>query len=134
MGHPLSVQQRFVALAGGPENARIAVLPMASSQSDEEAQEVVRDLEGLGARAQVVEIRPADVNSAAVAQTLEKFSGFWFSGGDQSRLSSLLVGTRALQTIEARYQAGAVVGGIGWGFGDEPVDADRQVAHAAQFR
>ncbi len=77
---PLSVQQRFVALAGGPENARIAVLPMASSQSDEEAQEVVRDLEGLGARAQVVEIRPADVNSAAVAQTLEKFSGFWFSG------------------------------------------------------
>ena len=40
---PLSVQQRFVALAGGPENARIAVLPMASSQSDEEAQEVVLD-------------------------------------------------------------------------------------------
>ena len=112
---PLSVQQRFVALAGGPENARIAVLPMASSQSDEEAQEVVRDLEGLGARAQVVEIRPTDVNSAAVAQTLEKFSGFWFSGGDQSRLSSLLVGTRALQAIEARYQAGAVVGGTSAG-------------------
>ena len=112
---PLSVQQRFVALAGGPENARIAVLPMASSQSDEEAQEVVRDLEGLGARAQVVEIRPADVNSTAVAQTLEKFSGFWFSGGDQSRLSSLLVGTRALQAIEARYQAGAVVGGTSAG-------------------
>ena len=112
---PLSVQQRFVALAGGPENARIAVLPMASSQSDEEAQEVVRDLEGLGARAQVVEIRPTDVNSTAVAQTLEKFSGFWFSGGDQSRLSSLLVGTRALQAIEARYQAGAVVGGTSAG-------------------
>ena len=112
---PLSVQQRFVALAGGPENARIAVLPMVSSQSDEEAQEVVRDLEGLGARAQVVEIRPTDVNSTAVAQTLEKFSGFWFSGGDQSRLSSLLVGTRALQAIEARYQAGAVVGGTSAG-------------------
>ena len=112
---PLSVQQRFVALAGGPENARIAVLPMASSRSDEEAQEVVRDLEGLGARAQVVEIRPADVNSAAVARTLKKFSGFWFSGGDQSRLSTLLVGTRALQTIEARYQAGAVVGGTSAG-------------------
>ena len=79
------------------------------------AQEVVRDLEGLGARAQVVEIRPTDVNSTAVAQTLEKFSGFWFSGGDQSRLSSLLVGTRALQTIEARYQAGAVVGGTSAG-------------------
>ena len=52
---------------------------------------------------------------AAVAQTLEKFTGFWFSGGDQSRLSTLLVGTRALQAIEARYQAGAVVGGTSAG-------------------
>lgn len=34
---PLQVVQRFVALAGGAEKARIAVLPMASAQGDEEA-------------------------------------------------------------------------------------------------
>lgn len=112
---PFGVQQRFVALAGGPEHARIAVLPMASSKSDEEAQGVVQDLAKLGAQAQVVEIRPTEVNSPAVAQALEKFTGFWFSGGDQSRLSTLLVGTRALQAIESRYQAGAVVGGTSAG-------------------
>ena len=48
---PVSVQQRVVALAGA-ENARIAVFPMASSKSDEEALEVARDFSRLGAFAQ----------------------------------------------------------------------------------
>eukprot|EP01030_Chromulinospumella_sphaerica_P005123 gene5123-5009_t len=111
---PVSVQKRFVALAGG-EAARIAVLPMASSKSDEEAQEVARDFTRLGAEVQIVDIRPGEANSAAVVQTLEGFTGYWFSGGDQSRLSGLLVGTRALQAVEARYLAGAVVGGTSAG-------------------
>lgn len=111
---PESVQKRFVALAGG-ENARIAVFPMASSRSDEEALEVARDFSQLGAQAEVVDIRPGEANSAAVVQQLQGFTGFWFSGGDQSRLSTLLVGTRALQTIELRYLAGAVVGGTSAG-------------------
>lgn len=111
---PVSVQQRFVALAGA-DNARIAVFPMASSKSDEETLEVARDFNRLGAFAQVVDIRPGEANSAAVVQMLEGFTGFWFSGGDQSRLSALLVGTRALQTIESRYLAGAVVGGTSAG-------------------
>ncbi len=111
---PVSVQKRFVALAGA-DKARIAVFPMASSKSDEEAQEVARDFAQLGAQAQVVDFRPGEANSAAVVQMLEGFTGFWFSGGDQSRLSNLLVGTRALQAVEARYLAGAVVGGTSAG-------------------
>ena len=46
---PASVQQRFVALAGGPGKARIAVFPMASTQFDEEAQEVMAELRKLHA-------------------------------------------------------------------------------------
>ena len=111
---PVSVQKRFVALAGA-DKARIAVFPMASSKSDEEAQEAARDFGLLGAEAQVVDFRPGEANSAAVVQMLEGFTGFWFSGGDQSRLSNLLVGTRALQAVEARYLAGAVVGGTSAG-------------------
>ena len=111
---PVGVQKRFVALAGG-EAARIAVLPMASSKSDEEAQEVARDFTRLGAEVQIVDIRPGEANSAAVVQALEGFTGYWFSGGDQSRLSGLLVGTRALQAVEARYLTGAVVGGTSAG-------------------
>ena len=37
------------------------------------------------------DIRPGEANGAAVVQMLEGFTGFWFSGGDQSRLSTLLV-------------------------------------------
>ena len=112
---PLQVVQRFVALAGGPEKARIAVLPMASAQGDEEAQEMVADFQRLGVSAQVVDIGPQDADADSTVARLEAFTGYWFSGGDQTRLSSLLVGSRALQVIETRYQNGAVVGGTSAG-------------------
>lgn len=112
---PLQVVQRFVALAGGAEKARIAVLPMASAQGDEEAQEMVADFQRLGVSAQVVDIGPQDADADSTVARLEAFTGYWFSGGDQTRLSSMLVGSRALQVIETRYQNGAVVGGTSAG-------------------
>jgi len=112
---PMTVQQRFVALAGGPGQARIAVLPMASLKSDEEAREVVDDLRRLGAEAQLVDLGPGEANSDSTARFLEGFSGYWFSGGDQSRLSGLLLGTKALASIERRYKQGSVVGGTSAG-------------------
>jgi cyanophycinase len=51
----------------------------------------------------------------ATAQLLEAFSGYWFLGGDQNRLAATLLGTRALDVIERRYQEGAVVGGTSAG-------------------
>lgn len=112
---PLSVQQRFVELAGGAANARIAIFPMASLKSDEEAKELVEDFQKLGADAQVVDTTQIDVNSQKNYQYLEKFTGYWFSGGDQSRLTALLGSSKALETIERRYQQGAVVGGTSAG-------------------
>lgn len=112
---PTSIQQRFIKLAGGPGNARIAIFPMASQKSDEEAQEIQADLQQLGANAQVVNIDRRDANSEAVAEQLGQFSGYWFSGGDQSRLAGLLVGTRALEMIDRRYREGAVIGGTSAG-------------------
>lgn len=112
---PASVQDRFVSLAGGEEKARIAIFPMASLQSDEEAREVLADFRKLGAEAQVVSIGLDDVNNASFAKQMEAFSGYWFSGGDQSRLANLLVGTKVLETIDRRYREGAVIGGTSAG-------------------
>lgn len=112
---PVGVQERFVALAGGAGAARIAVFPMASLQSDEEAREVVEDFRRLGAVADLVDVSPGAANSESTATYLEQFTGFWFSGGDQSRLSALLLGTKALESIERRYRAGSVVGGTSAG-------------------
>ena len=97
------------------KKARIAVLPMASAQGDEEAQEMVADFQRLGVSAQVVDIGPQDADADSTVARLEAFTGYWFSGGDQTRLSSMLVGSRALQVIETRYQNGAVVGGTSAG-------------------
>ena len=112
---PSSVQERFTELAGGADNAKIAVFPMASQKSDEEAAEVVRDFKQLGAEAHLVDFNRARANRESTARYLEQFTGYWFSGGDQSRLTGLLLGTKALDTIYRRYQEGAVVGGTSAG-------------------
>jgi cyanophycinase len=112
---PTVVQERFVALAGGANKAKIAVLPMASMESDEEANEVVQDFEKLGANALVIHISRNNANGESISRYLEQFTGYWFSGGDQSRLADLLLGTKALESMERRYKQGFVIGGTSAG-------------------
>lgn len=112
---PASILERFISLAGGMGKARLAILPMASVKSDEEAQEVMADCVKLGADAQIVNFNREDASSEATARLLEQFTGYWFSGGDQSRLANLLLGTKALETIDRRYRDGAVIGGTSAG-------------------
>ena len=112
---PDSVQNRFISLAGSAGKARIAILPMASQKTDEEAQEVMADFQRLGAEAQVINMDQREANSESIAKQLEQFSGYWFTGGDQSRLADLLVGTKVLEMIARRYREGVVVGGTSAG-------------------
>lgn len=112
---PVTVQQRFVELAGGGGLARVAVLPMASTEGDEEANEVIDDLRKLGADAELLAFAPEDMDSDAAVRRLEGYTGYWFIGGDQSRLANALRHTRVLDTLERRYMEGAVVGGTSAG-------------------
>lgn len=112
---PVAVQERFVALAGGPGKARIALFPMASTAFDEEAREVMNDFQKLNVDTHLVNIERKDAEMEATVKFLEGFSGYWFLGGDQNRLAATLLGTRALDVIERRYQEGAVVGGTSAG-------------------
>jgi len=112
---PLSVQKRFVALAGGSGKAKIAIFPMASRKFDEEAREVVNDFESLGADVFVFTFDRRKANGEALAIALSEFNGYWFLGGDQSRLADALLGTRALDVIERGFQEGKIVGGTSAG-------------------
>ena len=112
---PASVQQRFIELAGGAGNAKIAVFPMASLKSDEEANEVVADFQKLGAETHLVSFNRSRANRESTERYLEQFTGYWFSGGDQSRLAGLLLGTKALDSLYRRYREGAVIGGTSAG-------------------
>lgn len=112
---PAAVQERFIELAGGSYTARVAVFPMASTEFDEEANAVVADLARLGVEAEIVQLSSEEMNADEADERMSAFTGYWFTGGDQSRLADALRGTRALEVLERRYIEGAVIGGTSAG-------------------
>jgi cyanophycinase len=112
---PYTIQKRFVELAGGAGRARIAIFPMAKRADDEEAEEVLADFKFLGADSVIVNINREQAQSGSMDAVLTGFTGYWFLGGDQNLLAASLLGTRALRTIEYRYEQGAVIGGTSAG-------------------
>lgn len=112
---PDDVQLKFVALAGGAGKARIAVLPMANRSDDEEAREVLADFEKLGAKVQILNLSRAQAQQQKNVDLIKGFTGYWYTGGDQSELMAILEDTAVLQAIDLRFQQGAVVGGTSAG-------------------
>lgn len=112
---PEALVRHFVELAGGPGRARIAVVPMASSEAQATGDEKAEELRGLGAAVTVLNLTRAQAESAGAARQLDSVGGIWFTGGDQSLLVPVLQGTPVLEAIRARYRMGAVVGGTSAG-------------------
>jgi len=113
---PPALLARFVELAGG-RDARIAVIPMAS----EEWKKAGKDYEKRFKEAGAAEVRsfairhPASANDEQLAAELRACTGFFFGGGDQNKLTRLLLGTKALEAIRQRWREGAAVGGTSAG-------------------
>ncbi len=114
-GRGEDVMRRFVELAGGRGKAVIAVLPMASSEAAETGKEMVAELDSLGARGYVVLLGRPDADKQAAVHSLDSATGIWFTGGDQDLLTAAIGGTATQRAIQARYRAGAVVGGTSAG-------------------
>lgn len=112
---PYTIQKRFVDLAGGAGRARIAIFPMATTEYDEEAEEVLAEFTWLGAETVILNMNREQAQSRSMDATLAGFTGYWFLGGDQNILAAALLGTRALRTIEFQYEKGAVIGGTSAG-------------------
>jgi cyanophycinase len=110
------MMRRFVELAGGAENARIVVIPMASSIPDTVGMEQVQQLKELGLKDATFTLMSR--GEALAESTTARFNGVtgvFFSGGDQSRLTAILNGTPVLQKIKQLYADGAVIGGTSAG-------------------
>lgn len=112
---PHDLVVHFVALAGGPGHARIAILPMASEESVESGKEKKAELDSLGADSFVIDITREQADADSVVKLINGATGIWFPGGDQVRLVEHLQGSAALRAIHERYRAGAVVGGTSAG-------------------
>jgi cyanophycinase len=112
---PDDLVRQFVALAGGPGKARIAILPMATSDAVATGAEKKAQLDSMGADAFVVNVTRAQADDDSVVRALAAATGIWFPGGDQTPLAAALRGSGALRTIHDRYRGGAVVGGTSAG-------------------
>jgi cyanophycinase len=111
-----SVLRSFVAAAGG-DQARIAVVPTASSLGPEVIEVYQAVFTSLGA-AEVVPLRPqsrADAQDPELAAQLESVDAVFMTGGNQLKLSSFITGTTFGDAVIAAYQRGAVVGGTSAG-------------------
>ncbi len=112
---PPALVREFVTLAGGAGRARIVVFAMASAEGATSGEEKAADLRKLGAQAINVWVNHEQANTDSVAALLDSASGIWFGGGDQSRLTAALRGTKTEAAIRRRYERGAVVGGTSAG-------------------
>ena len=113
---PSSIMERFVDLAGGAGKARIAVIPMASAEPAESGAAQVEAFKKLGVRDATALLIPRERSSdEGVLGELDRVTGVFFTGGDQSRLATNVVGTLAHRKLHELYQRGAVIGGTSAG-------------------
>jgi cyanophycinase len=111
-----TVLRRFVRLAGG-RNARIVVIPSASSFPDEAVQTYNKAFGRLGAPEVVVvnpRSRPA-AGGTTLVKAMDHATGVFMTGGNQLKLSQLFVGTPLADAIGRAHERGAVVAGTSAG-------------------
>jgi len=109
------ILQRFVDLSGGPDS-HIVIVPTAS-RADETGPNYIKVFENLGV--ENVEYLPItsreDCQNQAYAESLDRATGIFLTGGNQLRLSTILGGTVIAQSIRKRNAEGVPVAGTSAG-------------------
>lgn len=111
-----TVLAAFVEAAGGAD-ARIAVVPTASSLGPEVVEVYDAVFRKLGA-AEVVGVRPENREQASspdLVARLDDATGIFMTGGNQLKLSAVVAGTPFGEAIHAAHKRGVVVGGTSAG-------------------
>ena len=113
---PVEIMEKFVDLCGG-DQANIAIIPNASGYPLEVGAEYEAEFLALGVKsARAFQISSDTLaNSDSILNQLKKFSGIFFCGGDQNRLTKIFNGTKCLNYFHAFYKKGGVLGGTSAG-------------------
>jgi cyanophycinase len=107
---------RFVDLASRFGTGRIVILPMASSVPEESAAEETEEFRKLGAKDVVTHnLTREQALRPETAALLDGAGGVFFSGGDQARLTAVLLDTPVHERLLELYGRGAVIGGTSAG-------------------
>lgn len=112
----VTILRRFVRLAGG-RKSRIVIIPTASSVPEEVVEVYSTVFSRLGAP-QIDSVDPSDraeSSDADLQALVDGATGIFLSGGNQLKLSQLIVGTPLGAAILRAYERGAVVAGTSAG-------------------
>jgi cyanophycinase len=125
-----AIFRALVRAAAGP----IAVFGTASAEPARVAALAVADIHNAGGRGVAVDITPENAartaSDPATLEVLRGCGGYWFEGGDQRRIVAAFApqgrASPVLETIRARFNAGAAVGGTSAGAAmmSDPMIAD----------
>ena len=110
------VLREFVRRAGGTK-ARIVVMTAATELPREVGEDYIRVFERLGAEdVRIVDtVTREDSSSSTALEAIDKATAVFFTGGDQSRITSIIKETPLDEAIHKRYESGIVVGGTSAG-------------------
>lgn len=147
-----AVHERFLSLASREGRRLVAIIPAASSRPVATARHFRDTLLRYGAREDEIAIVPLAVRddpstpetdeslwashrrSREVLEVLEKATGIWFTGGDQTRITALLgdrkAPTPALEAVWSVFRDGGVVGGTSAG---AAIQSDPMIAGGASL-
>ena len=112
---PPEIRQRFVELAGGAGKANVVVFAMASQECKAGGDDEVAALRAMGVDAESRCLTRTEADADSNVARVGQATGIWFGGGDQSRLTAALKGTRVESAMHERFAAGAVIGGTSAG-------------------
>lgn len=112
----VTILRRFVRLAGG-RKSRIVVIPTASSMADEVIEVYSTVFSRLGCP-QITSVDPqtrVEAESEQLVAEIDEATGVFISGGNQLKLSQLIVGTPLGEAMLRAYERGAVIAGTSAG-------------------
>jgi cyanophycinase len=110
------ILREFVRRAGGTK-ARIVIMTAATELPREVGENYIRVFERLGAEdVRIIDTETRENASSSTAlEAISKATGVFFTGGDQSRITSILKDTEIDIAIHKRYSEGIVVAGTSAG-------------------
>lgn len=113
---PQAMMQKFVDLALKAPGGKIVVFPQASAEADASGKGLAEELRKLGAPdVRALNITREEALKPASAGLLDGVGGIYFCGGDQSRLTAVLLDTPVHARMKELYIGGAVIGGTSAG-------------------
>jgi len=128
--------ESFVSLAGGV-GAKVLVVPFASGDVEDTGAYNAQEFTNLGCISDYVHFAKGEADLETNLSMLDGVTGVYFSGGDQNRLTDMLLGTTFLERIKEIYRQGGVAGGSSAGAavmstimitGDEAINTDSEVS------